>query len=602
MTQTQPAALNADALDGTIFISDNLPFLKTLDTESVDLVCIDPPFAKNATFTGRLRPPMNAEERQIEREMMEDWGVFDAESAYNAGIEYPDQTGSSAIFRDIFSFDRDVHEDWIDTIGVQNPGLALLIEATRYNHRDSTAAYIAFMAERMLEIHRILKPTGSVFVHCDDTANAYLLQMMDAIFGPDNHQNQISWRRTYAQNDARRCGRITDYILFYSKSANYTWNVQHADYSESYIRDYFRYEDARGRFRVVTLTGAGETGGESAIHWRGYSPTESRRHWSVPRRIIEMLAGEEGNSLPITERLDLMDEHGYIYWPPAGRVPQFKQYLHEMPGVVLQDHWDDIRPIGARARERAGYPTQKPQALAQRIILAASNPGDLVLDCFAGCAYVPVAAQLTGRRWIACDMSPRAWTIVRRQFHKHPDLGIVTEGRIAANGDGLEMEPQIHTHNQIIKVRGPHDLPTPTNIEQPAVAPVRRLARPKYRVRPHETDQQIWDAFVEQYGTTCWYCGAEKINNRRELQLDHVEPNAYDGTNDDCWNRALACVACNGDKRHTLTPAETIKAALAAGRIPTPARMREIKETFAARRRWAQERWEQIRPKPKPKD
>ena len=597
---TQPIPLNADALDGTIFISDNLPFLKTLDTESVDLVCIDPPFAKNATFTGRLRPPLNDDERQIEREMLEGWGVFDAESAYNVGIEYPDQTGRTAMFRDIFSFDRDVHEDWIDTIGVQNPGLATLIEATRYNHSDSTAAYIAFMAERMLEIHRILKPTGSVFIHCDDAANAYLIQMMDAIFGPDNYQNHISWRRTYAHNDARRCGRITDYILFYSKTENYTWNTQYARYSESYIRNYFRYEDERGRFRTVTLTGPGETGGESAIRWRGYSPTDSRRHWSVPRRIVEMLAGEEGNSLPITERLDIMDEEGYIYWPPAGSVPQYKEYLHEVEGVVLQDTWDDIRPLHSRARERAGYPTQKPQALAQRIILSASNPGDLVLDCFAGCAYVPVAAQLTGRRWIACDMSPRAWTIVRRQFHKHPDLGIVTEGRIAANGDGLEMEPQIHTLNQIIKVRGPHDLPTPTNIEPPVAQPTPRLARPKYRVRPHETDRQIWDAFVEQYGTTCWYCGAEKMNDRRELQLDHVEPNAYDGTNDDCWNRALACVACNSDKRNTRTPTETIQAALAAGRIPTPARMREIKETFAARRRWAQERWERIRPKPKP--
>ena len=593
---------NAADLDGTIFISDNLPFLKSLDTESVDLVCIDPPFAKNETFTGNLRPPLNEEEKRIERDMMTEWGVFDEESAYGLGIEYPDQDGRTAKFRDIFRFDRDVYEDWMDSIGERSPGLATLIEATRYSHSDASAAYIAFMAERMLQIHRILKPNGSVYMHCDDTANAYLRQMMDVVFGHENYLNEITWRRTYAHNDPKRFGRITDRILFYAKSDNYTWNVQYAGYSESYIRDFFRYEDDRGKFRLVTLTGPGMSAGESGGRWRGYSPSDSERHWSVPRRIVERIAGEQGQSLSINERLDLLDEHGYIYWPPQGSVPRVKQYLDEMQGVQLQDHWEDINPLGSRARERTGYPTQKPQALARRIIEASSNPGDLVLDCFAGCAYVPVAAQLTGRRWIACDMSPRAWTVVRRQFHKHPQLGIITEGEIAADSNGLEAEPQLETANRVIRVRGPHDLPPPVADAERDDMPVRAtpLPRPKYRVRPFETDRQIWDAFVEQYGTTCWYCGAEKVNDRRELQLDHVEPNAHDGTNDDCWNRALACVACNSDKRHTLTPAQTIHAAHAAGRIATPARMREIKETFASRRRWAKERWERIRPKKTP--
>ena len=592
---------NTADLDGTIFISDNLPFLKSLDTESVDLVCIDPPFAKNETFTGNLRPPLDEEEKRIERDMMTEWGVFDEESAYGLGIEYPDQDGRTAKFRDIFRFDRDVYEDWMDSIGERSPGLATLIEATRYSHSDASAAYIAFMAERMLQIRRILKPNGSVYMHCDDTANAYLRQMMDVVFGHENYLNEITWRRTYAHNDPKRFGRITDRILFYAKSDNYTWNVQYAGYSESYIRDFFRYEDDRGKFRLVTLTGPGMSAGESGGRWRGYSPSDSERHWSVPRRIVERIAGEQGQSLSINERLDLLDEHGYIYWPPQGSVPRVKQYLDEMQGVQLQDHWEDINPLGSRARERTGYPTQKPQALARRIIEASSNPGDLVLDCFAGCAYVPVAAQLTGRRWIACDMSPRAWTVVRRQFHKHPQLGIITEGEIAADSNGLEAEPRMETANRVIRVRGPHDLPPPVDdAERDAASAPAPLPRPKYRVRPFETDRQIWDAFVEQYGTTCWYCGAEKVNDRRELQLDHVEPNAHDGTNDDCWNRALACVACNSDKRHTLTPAQTIQAAHAAGRIATPARMREIKETFASRRRWAKERWERIRPKKTP--
>ena len=231
---------NAADLDGTIFISDNLPFLKSLDTESVDLVCIDPPFAKNETFTGNLRPPLNEEEKRIERDMMTEWGVFDEESAYNLGIEYPDQDGRTAKFRDIFRFDRDVYEDWMDSIGERSPGLAMLIETARYIHRDSSAAYIAFMAERMLQIHRILKPTGSVYMHCDDTANAYLREMMNVVFGHENYLNEITWRRTYAHNDPKRFGRITDRILFYAKSDNYTWNVQYAGYSEQLHQGLFQ--------------------------------------------------------------------------------------------------------------------------------------------------------------------------------------------------------------------------------------------------------------------------------------------------------------------------------------------------------------------------
>ena len=593
------ANLNADDLDGTVFISDNLPFLKALDTESVDLVCIDPPFAKNETFTGNLRPPLSADERRIEREFMADWGVFDDDSAYRAGLEYPDQEGTTARFADIFRFDRDVHADWMQSVGERNPGLAALIESSRYIHSDSRAAYIAFMAERMLEIRRVLKASGSVYLHCDPSANAYLRQMMDAVFGFSRFRSEIVWRRTGSQGGARRWGPIHDTILFYSKSDDYKWNRVYQDYDRSYIDQFYRFEDDDGRrYQLVSLTSAGTTGGDSGREWRGVNPTDSGRHWAVP---IDALTREfpdiDPDSLTSQEKLDLLDEAGLVYWPEQGEIPRQIRYLDESPGVQLQDMIMDIR-LGSRARERTGYPTQKPQALARRIIEASSEPGDLVLDCFAGCAYVPVAAQLTGRRWIACDMSPRAWTMVRRQFHKHPDLGIVTEGEIAAEKDGLKISPRLETANLVIKVRGPHDLPTRTTPDedmQPAM--LSTLPPPRYRARPVETDREIWDAFVSEYGTTCWYCGAEKANDRRELQLDHVEPNARDGTNDDCWNRALACVACNGDKSNRLTPDEAIETALERGRIPTRARMQEVKEAFASRRRWANERWERIAPR-----
>ncbi len=249
------------------------------------------------------------------------------------------------------------------------------------------------------------------------------------------------------------------------------------------------------------------------------------------------------------------------------------------------------------AAERTGYPTQKPQVLAKRIIEASSDPGDLVVDCFAGCAYVPVAAELTGRRWIACDMSPRAWTVVRRQFHKQPDLRIATEGTYA-EGEGVQSDLG---DERIIQVRGPHGLPERTTGEE-STTPMRlgALPDPIYRQRPVEDAQTIWKAFVKQWGTRCWYCGTQKDADRRELQLDHIEPNRRDGSNDDCWNRALACIACNSDKADRLTPAETVNKAFEAGRISTSALRDEQLETFERRHTWARGRWEEKRPHPLP--
>ena len=244
--------------------------------------------------------------------------------------------------------------------------------------------------------------------------------------------------------------------------------------------------------------------------------------------------------------------------------------------------------------EKTGYPTQKPQALARRIIESSSNPGDLILDCFAGCAYVPVAAELTGRRWIACDMSTRAWTVVRRQFHKQADLRIETDGGYTESYTGVQpdLRPEV-----IIRVRGPNELPTRTTADAPLRMIFGTLPEPTYRQRPVEDGQTIWEVFVEQWGTRCWYCNAEMRHSRRELQLDHIEPNKRDGSNDDCWNRALACVDCNGDKGDRFTPEQTMDKALEAGRIGTPALREEMSDTFKRRYQWAKERWEnEIRP------
>ena len=584
---------NTDNLNRTVFISDNLPFLKSLDTESVDLVCIDPPFGKRQTFTGNLKPPLSNDELRVERELMNSWGCTDPDAAYALGVEYPDQTGRTANFGDIWDFSRLIYEDWLTGLENTFPSAYYLIQATRYTHSDDTAAYIAFMVERMLEIKRILKPAGSVYLHCDYDANAYLRQMMDAVFGPDNFRNEIVWKRTGSHGGSDRWGSIHDTILFYSKSEQYTWNRVYQQYSDEYVENYYRYKDEKGQYQLVSLTGAGTTSGESGQEWRGINPTDSGRHWAVPMKSLQRAyPGKNLEKLPLMERLDLLDDAGLVYWPKKGTIPRQKRYLDEGEGVPVQDIVLDINQLSAHSKERTGYPTQKPQALARRIIEASSNPNDLVLDCFAGCAYVPVAAELTGRRWIACDMSPRAWTVVRRQFSKQPDLRIATEGQYA-EGEGVR---PILGDTRLIRVRGPQELPQRTNQDAPIHPIVKVLPQIRFKQRPHESDEKIWQAFIDQWGAGCWYCGADKPQNRRELQLDHIEPNNRDGTNDDCWNRALSCSPCNGDKGNRLTPEQTVDRAFNEGRIPTEARRKEVLDGFHRRHQWAKQRWQETKP------
>lgn len=572
-TDAPAPTTNADELDGTVFICDNLPFLKRLDDESIDLVCIDPPFGKRQTFVGRLEPALDDDEIRIEGEMMASWGVYDADTAYVKGLEYPDQEGQTAVFADIWSFRTRVYEDWLRELEVVCPGAFWLIKATRYTHSDSTAAYIAFMVERMLEVKRVLKPTGSVYLHCDHEANAYLRQMMDAIFGQRNFCNEIIWRRHNANNSAtKRYGNVTDTILFYTKSNKWTWNRPSGERSVTQLARY--KQDSNGRwYKTEGLHGRGT----NMFEWRGtmprtgwrYSYEELERLWAAGR----ILTTKDGR--PRTD--------GHI------------QYLDELPdGVKMQNLWLDLPRLANTASERTGYPTQKPQALAERIITASTNPGDLVLDCFAGCAYVPVAAQLTGRRWIACDMSPRAWTIVRRQFHKHPQLGIVSEGELpqSETEPDVKLRPQLATANRVIKVRGPDQLPERRTEDVQPQTISRRLSEPQYRQKPVETSDQIWEAFVMEWGMGCWYCGRPTGGHRQELHLDHIEPNKRDGSNDDCWNRALACTVCNSNKSDKLTPEQTINRALEDGLIPKLSLHDEVLQGFRRRHKWARDRWE----------
>ena len=374
-----------------LYFGDNLPILREqIADESVDLIYLDPPFNSNASYNVLFRE-QSGEESAAQITAFED--------TWHWGLE------SEATYRDV------------TLNGPEN--LANLLQAMRgFLGQNDMMAYLAMMAPRMAELRRILKPTGSIYLHCDDTAGRYLSILMDSIFDPRNFRNQIIWKRTSAHSNARRFGRNHDMILFYSKSNRYAWNPAYQAYDQDYIDEFYRYEDERGRYRRSDLTAPGVRQGDSGQPWRGVNPTERRRHWAVPRNVIAEIAPDDGDDLTSQQKLDLLDEAGWIYWPPRGSVPQVKHYLNpDVPGMPAQSTWTDIPPISAQSAERLGYPTQKPEALLDRIIRASSNEGDLVLDPFCGCGTATAVAERLNRRWIGIDITHLAVSLMRYRLH-----------------------------------------------------------------------------------------------------------------------------------------------------------------------------------------
>ncbi len=300
--------------------------------------------------------------------------------------------------------------------------------------RGSLLAYLVHMTQRIVEIQRVLKPTGSFYLHCDPTASHYLKLVCDAVFcgqGGD-YLNEIVWKRTHSHGGAKRYGPIHDVILFYSKSNSYVWEQQYADYSEKYVEQFFKFEDERGRYRATILTGSGVRNGSSGKPWRGTDPTVAGRHWAIPGFMRPVI----GKTDTVQEALNKLDAIGRVIWPnKADGVPSFKQYIDDMEGTGLQDIFDDIKPISSQAQERLGYPTQKPEGLLERIIKASSNEGDLVLDAYCGCGTTVAVAQRLGRRWIGIDITYQSIALILKRLEdKYPADWPVIEANIQLDG------------------------------------------------------------------------------------------------------------------------------------------------------------------------
>jgi len=269
--------------------------------------------------------------------------------------------------------------------------------------------YIEWMKVRVEQIHRLLKPTGSFYLHCDWHASHYLKVMCDEIFGISNFRNEIIWRRTTSHGDwkqgAKHYGRVHDTILFYSKSDDFIWNTQFIPFSDEQKRKQYNKHEPDGRlYRLVTPTGK-KPGGNTEYEWKGVKPP-SGRYWAyTPEKMAEM------------------DNKGLLYYSRSGQ-PYIKYYFEDRPGVAIQSTWMDIPPMSPTSKERLGYPTQKPEALLGRIIRASSNQGDLVFDCFCACGTTLSVAQQLGRRWLGIDVSPSGCKLVQHRLNK---LGIIPE-------------------------------------------------------------------------------------------------------------------------------------------------------------------------------
>jgi len=368
-------SFNESARVNKLYYGDNLTVLRgSVDDESVDLIYLDPPFNSQATYNVLFKSTAG-EKSRAQIEAFEDtwhWGD-EAELAFD-GVMTSGNSDAAEMLRAMRSFLKE----------------------------NDVMAYLSMMAVRLLELHRVMKPTASLYLHCDQSASHYLKILLDAVFGPENYRNEITWKRKAGRgetnNAAIRFGVTTDTILFYARSQKALFQRQYRANSEDYIESKFTHDDGDGRrYRLDNITSPSYRP-NLIYEYKGVPPPP--KGWAV--------------SLP---RMKEMDAEGRIYIPKdkTKRI-QRKRYLDELEGETVDTLWDDIPPINSQAQERLGYPTQKPLALLERIIHASSKEGDVILDPFCGCGTATHAAQKLRREWIGIDITHLAISLIEKRL------------------------------------------------------------------------------------------------------------------------------------------------------------------------------------------
>jgi site-specific DNA-methyltransferase (adenine-specific) len=355
-------------MSNTLYYGDNLQVLREhVADESVDLIYLDPPFNSN-----------------------QDYNVLFAER---------DGTKSQAqikAFGDTWRWDAGAARTYQDVVE-QGGAVSDVMRAFRTFLGDSDMlAYLAMMAPRLVGLRRVLKPTGSIYLHCDPTASHYLKILMDAVFMPQNFRNEIIWERTTGRKAGKQYGRVHDTLLFFCQGDQNTWNAPTIPQTDESAQGHDLLTDDDGRYRLSDLTGAGQ-GPARTFNGQSIEPPAGR-HWGYEQAGIDKLWNE-----------------GRIVFSRGGK-PRLKTYVKDLAGISVRDIWTDIPPLNSAAAERLHYPTQKPEALLERIITASSNEGDVVLDPFCGCGTAVAVAERLKRRWIGIDITHLAITLIKHRL------------------------------------------------------------------------------------------------------------------------------------------------------------------------------------------
>lgn len=478
----------------TIFEGDNLDILRGFDSETIDLIYLDPPFNSNRTYEA----PIGSE-------------------------------AAGAAFKDAWTL-SDLDNAWHGELSEHEPALYSAISAASVSYNKSMKAYLIMMGIRLLEMRRILKSTGSIYLHCDPTASHYIKTIMDSIFGQQNFRAEIVWKRHNAHND-KLYGTIHETIFYYSYGEKSIPNEVLIPLNNKRIEAY-NDSDKHGKYERADLTASSPSSGESGQPWHGIDPRN--RHWSPPRtgKYAEYI---EQNFIPnyrdiesVHARLDMLDQAGLIHWSGRGK-PRLKRYLTPDAGQPPQSIWDDIPPV--RGEESLDYPTQKPLALLERIIKASSSRGDFVLDPFCGCATTCIASEIHQRQWIGIDLSPKAVELVKLRMNREVDL---TE----------------HP-NLLGQVIHRTDIPDRLVPEEPRQIHIDTLFGIKDRegLVLSEVELGTYRSYKHTlYGLQegkCESCGLELPF--RILEIDHIEPQSK-VKNDRIENLQLLCPSCNRRK------------------------------------------------------
>ena len=432
-------------VDKTIWTGDNLEIMRGINSASVDLIYLDPPFNSNRNYAA----PVGS-------------------------------AAAGAAFKDTWTL-SDLDVAWMGLIADEQPAMYQVLQAAGLTHGKGMQSYLCMMAVRLLEMRRLMKDTGSIYLHCDTTASHYLKLLMDSIYGHTKFRNEITWRRTNAKGLASKgYPNNADLLLYYSISDDYAWNRPYLPYDPVYLDKFYRHTEPETgrRFRLSDLTNPNRDRPNLTYEWNGHT-----RVWRWTQ-----------------ERMQEAHQNGLIHYSSTGLASQ-KRYLDEMQGIPADTIWDDVKPIQAQSKERVGYPTQKPLALLERIIQASSDEGDVVLDPFCGCATACVAAENLRRRWIGIDISSKAVELVNM--------------RLQQSMGGL-------FHNRLVTPRT--DIPKRTDIDAPV----------HYRQNKHVL-------FGQQEGR-CGGCTSSF--EFRHFEVDHKIPQAAGGT-DHIENLQLLCAHCN---------------------------------------------------------